>query len=813
MSKIPFQGTTWEIPAALPLLPLRDVVVFPHQVVPLLVGRPASLAAVQAAVAAERLLFATAQRTAEVHTPRDADLCAVGTVCRVVQVLPLPDGSSKVLLEGLVRARLAGLEGSGETLRARFAVLPDTSAGGTEVEAQQRSVATLFTRYVELSRRVPEEVLREVLQLQPHGQFADAVAAHLVCKVPTKQQLLNATDLVRRYRGLTRVLNEELEILQIEHKIEGEIKSQVQKSQKEMYLHERLKAIRKELGHEEAGGGEVDDLATAVERARMSREAREVAYKELDRLAKMPGLSPEAAVVRTYLETLASLPWKKLTRDRLDLVRVKTRLDADHYGLDRVKERVLEYLAVLKLTRTLRGPILCLVGPPGVGKTSLGRSIATALGRKFVRVSLGGIRDEAEIRGHRRTYIGAMPGRIVQSLRKCGSRNPVFVLDEIDKLGMDFRGDPSSALLEALDPEQNHSFSDHYLEVGFDLSKVLFITTANVLHPVPPALRDRLEVIELPGYLDHEKAQIARHFLLPKQLREHGMGAGHLEATDAALHTIIHRYTRESGVRHLEREIGKLCRKVARQIAERPAPSGKPSRRVGSASRGQRLRIDRQDVERYLSVPPFTGKEVPDVAEVGVATGLAWTSTGGEILPIEVTMMSGTGQLILTGQLGDVMKESARTALSYVRSISRKLGAKPSVFDRKDIHVHVPEGAIPKDGPSAGLAIATALASLISGLPVHRRVAMTGEITLRGKALPIGGLNEKAVAALRAGVSTILVPHQNAKDLAELPETVRQRLTIVTVEGMEQVLAQALRRRTRSRSRPASGTEAAHYTH
>ncbi len=810
MSKIRYQGTSCDIPARLPLLPLRDVVVFPHLVLPLMVGRKSSIAAVQEAAQGDHLLFVTAQRSPEITDPQEADLFPVGTVSRVVQLLPLPDGSRKVLLEGLVRARIVAVEAGDAPQRVQIQVLADANEAGAELEALQRSVATLFTQYVETSRRVPEEVMREVVQVPAPARFADTIAAHIACKVAVKQQILDSLDLAVRMRSLTRVLNEELEILQIERKIEGEIKNQVQKSQKEMYLHERLKAIRKELGHEESASGEVEDLALAVERAGMSREARDIAYKELDRLAKMQALSPEAAVVRTYLEVLAGLPWKKMTRDRLDLARAKAKLDADHYGLDRVKERILEYLAVMKLTRSMRGPILCLVGPPGVGKTSLGRSIADALGRKFVRVSLGGIRDEAEIRGHRRTYIGAMPGRIVHSLRKCGSRNPVFVLDEIDKIGVDFRGDPASALLEALDPEQNHNFSDHYLEVGFDLSKVLFITTANVLYPIPPALRDRLEVIELSGYLDHEKAQIARHFLLPKQLREHGIESKRLEATDAALQTIIHRYTRESGVRHLEREIGRLCRKVAREIVETPSAVKPHTKRRGRNS----VRIDGRDVERYLSVPPFTGKEVPEEPEIGVATGLAWTSAGGEILPIEVTMMSGTGQLILTGQLGDVMKESARTALSYVRSIAKRLGAKPGLFDRKDVHVHVPEGAIPKDGPSAGLAIATALASLVSGVPVDRRVAMTGEITLRGKALPIGGLNEKAVAALRAGVRTILVPKLNAKDLAELPESVRTRLRIVTVDSMDEVLAQALRRtRRRVRSRSASGTQPAQYPH
>ena len=514
---------------------------------------------------------------------------------------------------------------------------------------------------------------------------------------------------------------------------------------------------------------------------------------------------------------------RRSSRDRLDLAAVQKKLDADHYGLERVKERILEFLAVMKLTRSFKGPILCFVGPPGVGKTSLGRSIAEALGRKFVRVSLGGMRDEAEIRGHRRTYIGSMPGRIVQSLRKCGSNNPVFLLDEIDKLGQDFRGDPSAALLEALDPEQNATFSDHYLEVSFDLSKVFFITTANVLHTIPPALRDRMEVIQLPGYLDHEKLAIARHFLLPKQMRENGIGPQQLQVADAALDTMIHQYTREAGVRNLERELGRLCRKVARQVAEAPKRRPRGAARGAAAARGRRkaapaVCVDRDNLEKYLSVPPFLGKEIPETEEIGVALGLAWTSTGGEILPIEVTMMSGKGNLIITGSLGDVMKESARAALSYVRSIARKLGVRQETFDRNDLHLHVPEGAIPKDGPSAGLAMATAMVSLVTGLAVNRELAMTGEITLRGRALGIGGLNEKAVAALRAGVKTMLVPRDNVKDLAELPAHVREALEIVPVRNMDEVLALALRRPAKGRGRSRGlgagrGGGAASYAH
>jgi ATP-dependent Lon protease len=785
-----------EIGETLPHLPLRDVVVFPNMIVPLLVGRPASVAALQAAMSGDKLIFVTAQRSPDVAEPLREDVFSMGTVSRIQQLLRLPDGTLKVLLQGIVRARLSRLVKLEDVPRAKIQVLDDVESRTPEIEALQRSVATQFSDYVRLNRRVPDEVLMSVVGIEDPWVLSDTLAAHVIGKVAVKQRLLDSVDLATRFRLLGQVLTEELEILKIERKIEGEIKSQVKKNQKELYLTEQLKAIRKELGHGDAVGSEVDELRIAVEAARMSREAYEMTQRELERLAKMAPLSPEATVVRTYIETMAALPWKRSTRDRLDLARAQQRLDADHHGLDKAKERVLEFLAVAKLTRSFRGPILCFVGPPGVGKTSLAQSIAAAIGRKFVRVSLGGVHDEAEIRGHRRTYIGAMPGRLMQSLRRCGSNNPVFLLDEIDKLGRDYRGDPSAALLEALDPEQNSNFSDHYLEVGFDLSRVLFITTANLLHPIPPPLLDRMEVLQIPGYLDHEKLAIARRFLLPKQLRDSGLPEGTLQVSDTALETILHRYTREAGVRNLEREIGRLCRKVARQVASAPAGSAKRSATADA------VQVDHGDVARWLSVPPYAGKQVAAGEEIGVATGLAWTSTGGEILPVEVTMMSGKGDLILTGQLGDVMKESARAALSWVRSASRHLGVKPEVFDRNDIHVHVPEGAIPKDGPSAGLAIGLAIASCVSGVPVDRRVAMTGEITLRGKALPVGGLAEKAVAALRAGVRTVLVPEGNDKDLHELPPFVRAALEIVPVGDMEQVLDFALRRSERPRARP-----------
>ena len=805
MTTIQREDGPLEIGETLPHLPLRDVVVFPGMIVPLLVGRPASIAALQEAMTGDRLLFVTAQRSPDVAEPQIDDIYRMGAVAKILQMLKLPDGTLKVLIRGVVRARLTRLVKSGEVVKGKIQVLDDVESGTSEVEALQRNVAGQFSDYVRLNKRIPDEVLMSIVGIDDPSAFSDTIAAHIIGKVAVKQRMLEAVDLASRFRILGQVLGEELEILEIERKIEGEIKSQVKRNQKEYYLNEQLKAIRKELGYGEGGGNEVDELREAVENAHMSKEAESQALKEIERLSKMAPLSPEAGVVRTYVETLVGMPWRHGTRDRLDLKRVQAQLDADHHGLDKVKERILEFLAVVKLTHAFRGPILCFAGPPGVGKTSLGRSIAEALGRKFVRVSLGGVHDEAEVRGHRRTYIGAMPGRIAQSLKRCGSNNPVFLLDEIDKLGKDFRGDPSAALLEALDPEQNSTFSDHYLEVPFDLSKVFFITTANVLHTIPPALLDRMEVIRLPGYLDHEKMAIARRFLLPKQMHETGIDADRLAVTDAALETIIHRYTREAGVRNLERELGRLCRKVARSVAETAASGsrkarGKGTRRAATAGPGAAVSIDRDDLQRYLGVPPFTSREIPEIEEIGVATGLAWTSTGGEILPIEVTMMRGSGQLILTGQLGDVMKESARAALSYVRSATATLGIKAEIFDGTDFHIHVPEGAIPKDGPSAGLAIAVAIASVVTGQPIDRRLAMTGEITLRGRVLGVGGLNEKAVAALRAGVKVMIVPHENMKDVPELPAHVREALDIVPVHGMEEALTLALRRPARPRA-------------
>jgi ATP-dependent Lon protease len=792
-----------EIGDTLAVMPLRDVVVYPHMIVPLLVGRPGSVAALQEAAAGDRLLFVTAQRSPDVVDPGPDDVHRMGVVARILQQLKLPDGTLKVLIQGVVRARMARTVAAANPVRARIQVLEDVETTSPEVEALQRRVATQFSEYVRLNKRIPDEVLVSVVGIEDPSTLSDTIAAHVIGKVGVKQRVLEAVDLATRFRTLGQVLTEELEILHIERKIEGDVKSQVKRNQKEFYLNEQLKAIRRELGQTDVAASDTEALEEAIEGARMSAEAETQARRELDRLARMPSLSPEAGVVRTYIETLCALPWKRASRDRIDLEEARRTLDADHHGLDKVKDRILEFLAVAKLTRSFRGPILCLVGPPGVGKTSLGRSIATAMGRRFVRVSLGGVHDEAEIRGHRRTYVGAMPGRIVQSLRRCETHNPVFLLDEIDKLAHDYRGDPAAALLEALDPEQNATFSDHYLEVPFDLSKVLFVTTANVSQSIPPALLDRMEVIHLPGYLDHEKRAIATRFLLPKAMREHGVPSNRMEVTEPAVDAIVHGYTREAGVRNLERELGRLCRKVARQIVEAPP----------TAKRKRLLRIDRNDLATYLGVAPHTSHEVPAQAELGVATGLAWTASGGAILPIEVTRMRGRGKLILTGHLGQVMRESARAALSYVRSVAPLLGVKRDAFDRIDLHVHVPEGAIPKDGPSAGVAMATAIASLMSGKPVDRRIGMTGEVTLRGRVLAIGGLAEKTVAAQRAGVRQVLIPQDNHKDIQELPADVRATLDLVSVRTMEEVLALTLGIRARKPVRSQATARSADYAH
>lgn len=784
---------TFEVEDKLALLPLRDVVLYPYVTSSLLVGRAASVSAVEEAVSGDRIVFVTAQKRPDISEPGADDLYRVGTVVRIVQLFRHPDGTLRVLVEGLGRARVRKFEWGDEHMTVNLEPVNEQTPAGKEVEALARSMLNSFNDYVRLSRRIPDEVLLTINNTSDPTKLSYLVAANLQVRVGTKQQVLAAVDLEPRLNLLAKMLASELEIVKLERKIEGEVRSQVHRNQKEFYLNEQLKAIKKELGHQSEFSGELDELAEQIKKAKMPKPVHEKAMRELDRLGKMSFMSPEATVLRNYVDWLVALPWSKRSKDNLVMEDVERILDEDHYGLRKVKDRILEYLAVLKLSGRIKGPILCLVGPPGVGKTSLGRSIARALSRKFVRVSLGGVRDEAEIRGHRRTYIGSLPGRILQSVRRAGTKNPVFLLDEVDKLGMDYRGDPSAALLEALDPEQNSAFSDHYLEVDFDLSEVMFITTANVLHTIPPALKDRMEVIRLPGYLDFEKAAIAKQFLIPKQMEATGLKPKDMKMSDSALNRIITEYTREAGVRNLEREISAVCRKVARAKA-RSKGRGRKSTGITSAN-----------LHRYLGAPKFTDKPIPATDRVGMATGLAWTEAGGEVLTVEVSVLPGKGKLILTGKLGEVMRESGQAALSYIRSNAEALGLEKDFYDKLDVHVHIPEGAIPKDGPSAGVAMAVALVSALTGVPTRKDVAMTGEITLRGKALAVGGLNEKTVAALRAGIATVLVPKANEKDLSELPDTVKKSLKVVPVESMDEVLKRALVRWEGPAGRPGEG--------
>ena len=765
----------------LPLLPLRDVVLFPYMTLPLLVGRMPSIQAIEKAVARDRMLFVTAQKRSEVADPTHDELFTTGTVVRVLQVFRLPDGTMRVLVEGIVRARAERFLWSSDYYTVKVTPTPEPLLSGAEGEALVRHVVTLFTDYVHMNRRIPDEVLNSATSAGDPAQLAWTVCSHLLVKVPHKQLLLEAQGVRARLQKLSEVLAGELEIVKLERKIEGQVRSQVHKNQKEFYLNEQLKAIRKELGHQNEFAGELDDLAVAIRKARMPREVATRAAKELDRLAKMSFLSPEATVIRNYLDWLVALPWHRVTRDHDDLAAVERILDEDHYGLRKVKDRVVEYLAVLKLTRHNRGPILCFVGPPGVGKTSLGRSIARALGRRFVRVALGGVRDEAEIRGHRRTYIGSLPGRILQNLRKAGTRNPVFLLDEIDKLGSDFRGDPSSALLEVLDPEQNHTFTDHYLEVDFDLSQVMFICTANSVYSIPPPLLDRMEIIKLPSYQEEEKIQIARRFLIPKQITAAGLDAEDIRFGVPAIRALLHGYVREAGVRNMERDIAALCRKVAR-------------RKAAGKHKGP-FTVTSTTLHRHLGPPRFIDMTVERANRVGVANGVAWTEVGGDLLVVEVSILPGKGDLQLTGKLGEVMRESGHAALTWIRSRAEALGLDKHFYRDIDIHVHVPEGAIPKDGPSAGITIATAIVSALTSIPTRHEVAMTGEITLRGNVLAVGGLVEKALAARRAGLTRMLVPKSNEKDLHDMPEDLKGDLSFTLVESMEQVLELALERR------------------
>jgi ATP-dependent Lon protease len=762
---------------SLPLLPLRDIVIFPHMVAPLFVGRPQSIAALEFAERTTREIFLATQLDPQTETPGLADLYPLGVKGKIVQMLKLPDGTVKVLVEGLSRARLCGLREEGALLMVEAEDLPDEQGSAHTAGPVMRAVRNTFETYVGMSKKIPAEVNATAASITDPSLLADAVAAHLQIPIADRQQILEQLDVNLRLEKLLEFLGQEIEILQIEGRIRSRVKTQMERSQKEYYLNEQMRAIQKELGAKDEFKQEIASLEEQIGKKKMSVEATEKARQELRKLKLMSPMSAEATVVRNYIEWLLALPWGKGTRDRHDLRKAEEILEADHYGLEKVKERVLEYLAVQALVKQIKGPILCLVGPPGVGKTSLGRSIATALGRKFQRISLGGVRDEAEIRGHRRTYIGAMPGKIIQGLRKVGVRNPVFMLDEIDKMSTDFRGDPSSALLEVLDPEQNHTFGDHFLDVDYDLSQVLFIATANNLHAIPRALHDRLEVIRIEGYTEEEKLNIAKRYLLQKQIGAHGLDPCQLTFSDSALLEIIRRYTRESGVRALDRSLASVCRKLARRVME---------------EKKKAFSIGIKQITRYLGVPTFDFGMQEQSDTIGVATGLAWTEVGGELLSIEVGLLPGSGKLTITGKLGEVMQESAQAAFSFVRSRWKTLDLAEDFYTRLDVHIHVPEGAVPKDGPSAGITMATALASALTGRPVRHEVAMTGEVTLRGRVLPIGGIKEKLLAARRGGIKTVLLPQDNGKNLTEIPETLKNNLHLQLVSTMDQVLDLAL---------------------
>ena len=758
-----------------PVLPLRDIVVFPHMIVPLFVGREKSIRALEEVMRSETYILLATQMNAGDDEPSPDAIYQVGTLATVLQLLKLPDGTVKVLVEGVERARVGHYTDRAEFFEAEAAVLPESGGDHVEAEAMARSVVTEFENYVKLNKKVSPEVVGVVAQIDDHSKLADTVASHLAVKIADKQGVLEITDVAQRLEKVLGLMESEISVLQVEKRIRTRVKRQMEKTQREYYLNEQMKAIQKELGDEE-GRDELTELEDKIKRTKLSKEAREKAQHELKKLRQMSPMSAEATVVRNYLDWLLSIPWSVKSKVKKDLPFAQEVLDAEHHGLEKVKERIVEYLAVQQRSNKLTGPILCLVGPPGVGKTSLGKSIAKATGREFVRVSLGGVRDEAEIRGHRRTYIGSMPGKVIQSMRKAKKSNPLFLLDEIDKMGADFRGDPSSALLEVLDPEQNNSFNDHYLEVDYDLSSVMFVTTANTLN-IPPALLDRMEVIRIAGYTEDEKVQIARKHLIPNVLAKHGLKPSEWSVDDAGLLLLIRRYTREAGVRNLERELATLVRKAVKELTL----TKKTGITVGEANIGE-----------YLGVPKFRYGEAETEDQVGVVTGLAWTEVGGELLTIEGVMMPGKGRMTVTGNLRDVMKESISAAASYVRSRAVDFGMEPPMFDKRDIHVHVPEGATPKDGPSAGIAMATVIVSIITGIPIRRDIAMTGEVTLRGRVLPIGGLKEKLLAALRGGLKTVLIPEENAKDLAEIPENVKSGLEIIPVSRMDEVLAHAL---------------------
>jgi ATP-dependent Lon protease len=761
-----------------PVLPLRDIVVFPHMIVPLFVGREKSVKALEDVMGDDKQIMLVAQRDAAVDDPASDDIYDVGTISTVLQLLKLPDGTVKVLVEGGQRAKITGYKENSEFFEAYADAFEDEADGEPELEALSRSVVTEFEQYIKLNKKIPPEVLVSVNQIEEPSKLADTVASHLALKISDKQELLELGTVSERLEKIYGVMEGEISVLQVEKRIRNRVKRQMEKTQREYYLNEQMKAIQKELGETEDGRDEAAEYEDKIKKLRMPKDAKEKAMSELKKLKAMSPMSAEATVVRNYLDWMTDIPWKKRSKVNKDLQAAEDQLDKDHYGLDKVKERIVEYLAVQQRTKKLKGPILCLVGPPGVGKTSLGKSVAKATGRNFVRMSLGGVRDEAEVRGHRRTYIGSMPGKVIQGMKKAKTSNPLFLLDEIDKLGNDWRGDPSSALLEVLDPEQNSTFQDHYLEVDYDLSDVLFITTANSLR-MPQPLLDRMETIRLAGYTEDEKLEIAKRHLIEKQLEAHGLKEHEWSISDQALKDVIRYHTREAGVRSLERELARLIRKATKEII---------------VDKLETIKVTRQNLKKYAGIKKYRYGEAELEDLVGVTTGLAWTEVGGELLSIEAVVMPGKGQVTLTGKLGDVMKESIQAARSYVRSRAIPFGIKPRIFEKNDIHLHVPEGATPKDGPSAGVGMCTAIVSALTGIPVRKNIAMTGEITLRGRVLPIGGLKEKLLAALRGGITTVLIPKENEKDLEEIPDNVKRGLEIIPVTTADEVLEKALTR-------------------
>lgn len=775
--KINYGEEKIDLKTSLPVLPLRDIVIFPHMIYPLLVGRQFTISALQESMVLDKHIFLCSQTSPSIENPGRDDLHQTGVVARILQVMKLPNGTLKVLVEGLIRARIKTFKKSGSYFTARIQILPIDKSRDKETEALSRMVGELFTQYVRMNRRVPEEILLSVSAIEDYQRQADTIGAHLLLKMEHKQEVLEKETVKEQLSKLSEILRSEIEILQLEQKIDGTVRESLSKDQKEFYLKQQLKAIKDELGQGDDGSNEVEDLLDKLDQSKAPIEVKEKAEEEINKLSRMHPYSAESAVVRGYVDWILGLPWGKYTEDQKEFKKVKKILDGDHYGLEKAKKRILEHLAVVKVAGRVKGPILCLVGPPGVGKTSVGRSIARALNRRFVRMSLGGIHDEAEIRGHRRTYIGSLPGRIIQLVKKAGSSNPVFLLDEVDKIGRDFRGDPASALLEVLDPEQNNAFSDNYLEVDFDLSRALFITTANSTAGIPPALLDRMEMIRLPGYLEHEKLQIFLNYLLPKVKEELGLVKYKIEFTDSAILEIVREYTKESGVRELERKLNEVLRKVTQEVAE--------------GSRKRTFKFGVKKVNQLLGAPKYLATDIKLKPEPGYAVGLAWTETGGEVLPIEVSLMKGKGKLTLTGKLGEVMQESAAAALSYIRSRAPRFGLSEDFFDELEMHLHVPEGAVPKDGPSAGITLVCAILSALTRKTIKGKLAMTGEITLTGDVLPIGGLNEKLLAAKRTGIVEVMIPFRNKKDLPELPKELKTGLKIHLVKRIDEAILTA----------------------